>query len=358
LKHKRRSDEGCPRKVTDEAARAIFAINRQFPKMNATMVYEKLVADGVIKATEVSLCTIQRFMRSRIGNAPSASSVKDRRAFEAERPGALWQADTLYGPYVGCGKERHRAYMIAVLDDKSRLLVGARFFASDSSLNFQTVLKDAIARFGVPEKLYVDNGAPYKNEQMSAICGALGCVLIHAPVRDGAAKGKIERLNKTCRLRFLSALKDEDTSSMEALNDAFIAWVNTYNTTEHSSIGKTPMDAWRCGSDAVRRPASERWLYECFLNRITRTVRGDATVSVFKVSYDVPMMFIRQKVEIHFSPDDMQDAHILFEGRRYPIHPTDKVANSRARRDNSHLRLDYSRKGDDTDVSPAVPAQG
>jgi transposase InsO family protein len=315
--------------------------------MNATMVYEKLVADNVVGATEISLCTIQRFMRSRIGNARPASSVKDRKAFEAERVGVLWQADTLYGPYVGCGKDRHRAYMIAIIDDKSRLLVGARFFASDNSINFQSVLKDAIIRFGVPEKLYVDNGAPYKNDQLSAICGALGIVLIHAPVRDGAAKGKIERFNKTCRIRFLSALKDENTASMEALNDAFIIWLNAYNTTEHSAVGQAPINAWRQGADTVRVPTSELWLYECFLNRITRTVKNDATVSVFKVSYDVPMVFIGQKVEIHFAPDDMTSAHIRFEGKKYPIRPTDKVVNSKARRDNSHLKLDYKRKGGD-----------
>jgi transposase InsO family protein len=356
LKHKARSDKGYSRKITDKTARAIFAINKEFPKMNATMIYEKLVADGVIHTTEISLCTIQRFVRSRIGNTKPLASLKDRKAFEAERVGVLWQADTLYGPYVGSGKNRCRSYMVAILDDKSRLLVGARFFASDNSLNFQTVLKDAIVRFGVPEKLYVDNGAPYKNDQLSAICGALGIVLIHAPVRDGAAKGKIERFNKTCRTRFLSVLKDRDTLDMDTLNDAFITWINTYNTTEHSAIGQAPMDAWRQGRDTVRCPTSEQWLYECFLNRMTRTVRNDATISISKVSYDVPMAFIGQKVEIHFSPDDMADAHILSEGERYPIYPTDKVVNSKARRDNFHLRLDYGRKGEDADVLPTIPA--
>lgn len=41
------------------------------------------------------------------------------------------------------------------------------------------------------------------------------------------------------------------------------------------------------------------------MNRITRTVRGDATVTIQKVLYDVPQQFIRTKVEIRFMPNDI-----------------------------------------------------
>ena len=95
--------------------------------------------------------------------------------------------------YLNENGRLRRTYCIMVLDDRSRLITGGRFFYQDNSFNFQKVLKDAVATYGIPQKLYVDNGSPYKNVQLSLICGQLGCVLIHTPVRDGASKGKVER---------------------------------------------------------------------------------------------------------------------------------------------------------------------
>ena len=46
--------------------------------------------------------------------------------------------------------------------------------------------------YGIPTKLYVDSGSPYKNEQLSLICGSLGIVLLHTPIRDGASKGYVK----------------------------------------------------------------------------------------------------------------------------------------------------------------------
>jgi transposase InsO family protein len=358
LVHRARSDRGNPRKLTDEAMDAVFALRTEFPRINATMVYEKLIEDGVIRKDEVSLSTIQRFVRSRKERLEGTSEVKDRRSFEAERVLGMCQADTLYGPYIADSgpKDRKRVYLISIIDDKSRLITGARFFFADTALSFQKVFKGAVMRFGIPEKLYVDNGAPYRNDQLSAICGSLGCVLIHAPVRDGAAKGKAERLNRTIRTRFLSVLKDEDTASIDALNDALARWVSTYNTQVHSAHGSTPMDVYRREMECVRMPKSTEWTDRAFLNRITRTVKADSTITIDNVSYDVPMAFIKQKVQIRFSPDDMTDAHITDEKKAYPIHPTDKHANFKAKRKTAGYTIDYGKKGDGLNVPPTLPA--
>jgi transposase InsO family protein len=355
LVHKARSDKGYPRKLTQEAIDALYTLRKEFPKINATMIYEKLIEDGIICATDASLCTVQRFVRAHAGDICGQTQQKDRKAFEAERVLGLWQADTLYGPYVGVGKDKKRAYLISIIDDKSRLIVGGRFFLADTTANFQKVFKDAILRFGLPEKCYFDNGAPYKNGQLSGICGRLGVVLIHTPVRDGAAKGKIERFNSTVRTRCLSVLKEKDTTSLDALNDAFLFWLNTYNTAEHTAIGASPVSVYRKEEKCVRRPKSTEWLAECFLNRITRKVKGDATVTVDKVSYDVPCALINMRVEIRYLPQDTESVHVVFEGKTYPVRPTNKVENSKAKR-NKNYPIDYSKKGCDKDVSPTIPA--
>jgi transposase InsO family protein len=352
---KRRTDKGKPRKLSPKAIDAILALKREFPKINATMLYEHLIKAGTIRRCDVSLSTIQRFIRRNedLGCLPKES--KDRRAFEAARVLEMWQADTLHGPYIADGTKRRRAYLMAIIDDKSRLIVGARFFFADIALNFQKVMKDAVIRFGIPEKVYLDNGGPYSNGQLTGICGALGVVLIHTPPYDGAAKGKIERWNRTCRQRFLSVLPEHATTSLDALNDALAKWIITYNTTVHSSINMTPMDAYRKEAENVRTAESAEWVSACFMNRIVRTVKNDATVTINKVTYDVPMQFIGTKVEVHFPPDDMDEAHIVAEESRYPIQRTDKQANARIRRVTSPYKVDYG-KGDTDHVPPTIPA--
>lgn len=61
------------------------------------------------------------------------------------------------GGYIKEEGKLRRTYLIYVIDDHSRLIVGARFFFNDNAYNFQLVLKDAIARYGLCKKLYLDN---------------------------------------------------------------------------------------------------------------------------------------------------------------------------------------------------------
>ena len=75
-----------------------------------------------------------------------------------------------------------------------------------------------------------------------------------------------------------------------------------------------------------------------------------STVSIDSVSYDVPMQFIRTKVEIRFLPGDMENAYILYEKRRYALRPTNKLENSRTKREKVPC-IDYSSiNGGITDV--------
>ena len=121
-------------------------------------------------------------------------------------------------------------------------------------------------------------------------------------------------------------------------------YVRMRNTTVNRDIGETPMERYSRHIDRIRFPKSREWLDACFMNRIIRKVNNDSTVSIDSVSYDAPMQFIRMRVEIRFLPDDMKNAYILYEGKRYPLRLTNKVENSRTKRENN-LSIDYSMKG-------------
>jgi len=67
-----------------------------------------------------------------------------------------------------------------------------REFINDNAYNFQLVFKEAIARYGLCNKLYLDYGSTYANAQLTLICGSLGTVKLHTPVRDGASKAYVK----------------------------------------------------------------------------------------------------------------------------------------------------------------------
>jgi len=337
---KTRNDSGKSRRLDDDTIAAIYRIRQEFPKINATQIYYKLISDGIIREKEVSVSTVQRFVKNHNLKGALNLNQKDRKAFEEEFACGMFQCDTLYGPHIIEGGLRRRTYLIMVLDDKTRMIAGGRFFYHDNAYNFQKVLKDSIMTYGIPSKIYVDSGSPYKNEQLSLICGNIGTVLIHAPVRDGASKGKVERNFRTLRSRFLNVLDTASVTSLELLNQKLFDYIRQHNTTVHSATGETPSERYRQDLGAVKVPQSSQWLEECFMNRVSRCVKNDATVSIDRVLYDVPMQFTRSRVQIRYLPDDMEHAYIYHDGEKYLIRRTNRVENGRTKRNNDYA-IDY-----------------
>jgi len=339
-----RSDKGTSKSLPVDAIREIYSLKEKFPKLNAVQIHVRLVQEGLIPAT-VSERAIQRFLKRTGLRSPATSGpLKDRKAFEAAYFGALWQADTCYFPYVPDENgKKQRTYLIAIVDDHSRMLVGARLFFADDAYNFQKVFKDAVAAYGIPEKLYVDHGPSYENSQLPFICGSIGTVLIHAPVRDGAAKAKVERFFGVVKSRWLHGLDTGQIRSIEEFNAELAEAVRAHNLTVNSSTTETPMDRFLATRGKIRAPESEEWLDECFMNRISRKVKNDATLSLKTIQFDAPMQFIRQTVEVRFLPDRLDEAYIICDnGRRFPLKRTDKQANSKVKREDWPT-VDYSR---------------
>lgn len=343
LMPRERADKGTTRALPEEAIAEIYRLKQEFPRLNATQLHAQLIATSFIPAT-VSVSAVQRFIKKNDLKSARNPNMRDRKAFEEDQFGKMWQADCCYLPYITENGERHRVYCLMIIDDHSRMLVGGELFYNDNAGNFQKVLKDAIATFGIPCKLYVDHGSSFENEQLSLICGSLGIVLLHAPVRDGASKAKIERTFLTLKSRFIYTLDLDTIHSLEQFNALLKDYIRAYNTTFHTGINTTPMQRYLDTKGHVRLPQSREWLDECFLNRIIRKVRKDATVSIDSKSFDVPMQFISMKVEIRYRPGEMDSAFILYDNEQYPLRATDKVANCHTKRQND-FTIDYAKAG-------------
>ena len=338
-----RSDKGIPRALNEDAIAEIYRIKEEHPRMNATQIYTHLVRESFIPAT-VSVDSVQRFIRHNDLKSARDPNLRDRKAFEEDEFGKIWQADTCYLPHITEDGTSRRVYCIMIIDDHSRLLAGGELFYNDNACNFQKVLKDAIATYGIPDKLYVDNGCSYSNAQLSMICVSLGILLLHTRVRDGASKGKVERHFRTLKERWLYTLDINKITSLSQFNGMLKDYMRDYNTTFHRGIDTIPLERYQASKDHPRQPESRQWLDDCFYNRITRKVRKDSTISIDRVCYDVPMQFISAKVEVRYLPDDMTSAYILFDGEKFPIRQTSRNDNCHTRRNNPPA-IDYSKAG-------------
>ena len=339
-----RSDKGSTRVLPEEAKEEIRRLLEKFPRLKGQQICEHLKENGFVAMT-VSARSVQRYIHDNDLRNPALTQSKERKAFEAEEFGEIWQADTCYFPYITENGKSRRAYCICILDDHSRLVVASEIFYEDNAANFQKVLKDAIATFGIPRKLLLDNGAPYSNEQLSLICGTLGIVIVHARPRDGAEKGKQERYWRRVKEQLLFGLDVSEITSLRQFNDAYMEYVHKYNHSYHQGIQGKPFDRYENSCAHLRRPESEEWLTTSFMNRVERKVKGDATITIAKVQYDVPQQFIRCKVEVRYVPNDMSTACIYSNGKKYPIRKTNKVENAHTRRATTNLTLDYSKAG-------------
>jgi len=185
LKPKMRNDMGTSRKLPADVATKINELKHQFPHITGKAIYNKLIEDGSILAKDFSISTVYRYLNNH--NLKYIPTV-ERKQFEMEHASDCWQADTSHGPVIKINGKKVHTYLVQIIDDASRLIVGCQFFLNDNAINFQSVFKQAIKTYGIPKKLFVDNGTPYKNLQFETICASLGTVLIHAKAYSPESK--------------------------------------------------------------------------------------------------------------------------------------------------------------------------
>src|SRR5574344_1317940 len=88
-----RSDKGISRALNDEAINEIYRIKEEYPRMNATQIYGRLVSESFLSST-VSVDSVQRFIRNNDLKSARDPNLRDRKAYEEDEFGKIWQADT------------------------------------------------------------------------------------------------------------------------------------------------------------------------------------------------------------------------------------------------------------------------
>src|SRR6185312_194066 len=127
--------------------------------------------------------------------------------FEYPAPNLVWQMD-----FKGHFAVRHgrRCHPLTVIDDHSRYALCLAACANQQSETVERWLTSTFHRYGLPDALLVDNGAPWGDgpaqswTKLGIWLLKLGINIIHSRPYHPQTRGKNERFHRTLKAEVLS----------------------------------------------------------------------------------------------------------------------------------------------------------
>ena len=313
LRDRPRSDHGSARvspALLDEAIR----LRLEVPARSAAHISEIIGTRHGVRIAERTLAS--QFRRRGLTRAELLRDGRTFGRYEADAPNERWIGDVLVGPFVPHPRAPGsvRARLFVLVDDHSRLLVAGRWVGNETLRAGQEVLHAAILRRGLPESLYVDNGAAYAGAELARSCAILGIRLVHSRPYMPQGRGKQERLNRVIRERFLLEATTVGIAGLDELNDRFAAWVERYlNVRVHTETGESPLARY---ARVTRRDPHPEVLRSAFLWSAHRRVSRTAGVSFEGNEYEVDAALAGRTVELRYRPEDLFAIEVWWQGRQ------------------------------------------
>ena len=321
LENKPRSDKDCYRKVqVNQLAEAIHEVlpslaTNKVGILPKSVLYRTLLQRGLFTQSQLAPTTFYRMVRDN-HLLDEKSAQKHRLSFAMQFANELWQADTLYGPSIKQSDGQwKKTFLIAFIDDASRVITHAEFFYRDNTENMVTAFRSALYKRGKPERLYFDNGSNYSSKEIAQACVRLSIQLSHAPIRDGAAKGKIERFFRGFRDRFLTL--HPAFASLEELNRLTHAWVeDEYNAKFHSGIQMIPLDRFNLDRNQIRYLTDDLYAAEVFFVEEDRKVGKTNVFSINSQRYECPVDLREKTIQVRYDRMRRDRMVVYFDGSR------------------------------------------
>ncbi|TAK78515.1 MAG: IS481 family transposase [Aquabacterium sp.] len=247
LEDRSRRPQTSPRRTLAEQESQVVAMRAAHPAWGARKIAHVLARDhGIEMATSTAHSVLKRHG---LISAEASRAARPWQRFEHEAPNALWQMD--FKGHIPMA--RGRCHPLTVLDDHSRFNLVLQALDNERRADVQQALQAAFERYGLPDRINADNGAPW-GTSTEALTG-LGVWLIRLGVQLGHSRplhpqtnGKDERFHRTlneevlCRRLF---------SDLDHAQQAFDVWRHAYNHYRpHEAIGM--------GTPAQRYQASPR----------------------------------------------------------------------------------------------------
>jgi putative transposase len=333
LMPKTRKDIGKFRRLPASVLEAIKVLREEHLDLSVVKFYERAVLAGKLGDPPMCQETLRRYLKSE--NLYRTREPKARKRFEMGRFGELWTGDFMHGPHVlesPLGTKKRKAILLAIIDDHSRMIVGAEFGFLENTKLIEQVFKDAILAHGIADRLYVDNGPSFSSEYLRKVCAHLGIGLVHSKPYDSPSRGKIERWFKTVRESFIAPWGEKAIEGLDlkTLNEVFRQWLRDgYHHRNHSGIDARPIDRYQ---DSITkyptRRIDEDTLDEFFMVRAERSVNNDSTISFQAIIYEVPPSYIGKRIELRYVQERPTEVYLYENGIRIQrCHPVDAKAN-------------------------------
>lgn len=214
-------------------------------------------------------------------------------------------------------KKGKRTYLLAFIDDYSRLITHAEFYFEQRLPALEDCLKKAILKRGIPNSIFVDNGKIFISRWLRIACARLNIRHLTATPYAPESKGKIERFMGRVE-EFLREIELLTPKTLKELNEAFWGWLEeAYNHKPHSALESphTPAGVFAADSKPVRFATAEE-LREAFLWEEDRKVSLTGCIKYGGKQYDVGPDLIGQTIEIRFDPFHDREIEIWLNGKK------------------------------------------
>jgi len=313
--------EPSPRVRDQELADAILALVKERPTRTVPKLRTLLASDALFaqRVQTVSDRSIYRFLlehglsqKSRYALLSEGGRMSFHR-FQAARPLDLVQGDARDGIWLDAKDGKRKTYLFVWVDDYSRKLLSGRYYFDEKLPRMEDTFKRLVLRWGIPLKVYLDNGSVYIAKQFAWILAQLGTAKLHHKPYQAYCKGKVEALNKTIKNDFQGEAQRAGFHTLDELNSAFSAWVDLeYNARIHSQTGESPDKRFASALHTdIRRVADIAWFEALFLMRVSRTVTKYGKIKLESNEYPVTSAPHGTVVEARYDPFDLSKVFIF-----------------------------------------------
>lgn len=316
-KGQRRNAEAIPVNILEQA----ILLRRQVPGRSIAQIIQILEWEGLVQPGQVKRSTLQEKLAERGYSSRHMRMYADTgtaaRRYQKKYRNQLWHSDIKYGPYLPIGKDgkKKQVYLVTFVDDATRFILHGQFYPTLDQVIVEDAFRQAILKYGIPEKVYFDNGSQYRTKWMNRACAKMGIRLLFAKPYSPEATGKPERFNRIVD-SFLAEAVLEKPQTLEKLNQLFAVWLEEcYQNKPHSGLegNISPQTAYRSDRKALKFLDPET-IANAFLHCEERKVDKAGCISFAGKKYEVSLRFIGCKVDVIYDPADISELTIEYEG--------------------------------------------
>ena len=312
--------------VTEEVVDQAVMLRREVPTRSIRQIITILEMEGLVAPGEVKRSTLQDHLVKRGYGSKQLSMYHSigagaARRFQRLHRNDLWQMDLKYLIVLPetAKRKAQQLYASVIIDDATRLVTACRVYEKQDTWNVLDSFRYAIERYGLPDRVFTDNGSQYISRHMTQVCAKLGIKKLTARPMAASAKGKVEAMNKYLD-RFVEEVRLKHPQSAAEVEHYLDIWLyELYQTKPHSALdGKTPEQAFKEDGRPLRWAGKEQ-LDFAFVFTEKRLVDKTGCLSFGSIPWEAGQDLIGMNVDVAFrpdSPDELEVFHQGFEPRR------------------------------------------